>query len=374
MPTIATPQLWAVSFGILALLLLIDFIVTRKPHEVSIREATGWSIFYIALPTLFGVWVWWQHGSETAVPFYTGYLVEKALSIDNLFVFMLVLSQFAVPKELQQRVLLFGILGALVLRGLFIAAGAVFLSRFEWLFLVMAVVLVIAGVKLLKDAVSGAQEDMKVEDLMITRMVRRVMAVSSDHNSTKWLTVENGKRALTPFALVVIVVFAVDIVFAVDSVPAVYGITEDPYLVFATNAFALLGLRALYFVLDTLLSKLHHLNYGLAVILAFIGAKLALHWAHLTWPSVPEVPTMVSLIVILCTLSLVTITSICTKPGAKGPGQDDEESGRGGPAPAQSAVEDPGGKETGTTAPLGQVAAHAIDATSVTHSTQPRRA
>ncbi len=312
--TIATPTLWAVTIGAVLLLLAIDFVATRKPHEVSMREAIAWSAFYIALPLAFGVYVWTQHGSERGVEYYTGYLVEKTLSVDNLFVFMLLLSAFAVPKVLQQRVLLYGVIGALVLRGLFIALGAAALSAFDWVFLVFGLVLVATGAKLLRDALKHDDHKVDVAEMRIVRLVRRLMPVTETYEGTKLTTrVQIGtvsKRALTPFALVVVAVFATDVVFAIDSVPAVYGITGDPYLVFATNAFALLGLRALYFVLQGALAKLVHLNYGLAAILGFIGVKLALHWAHLQWPSVPEIPTLASLAVIIGILALTVTTSL----------------------------------------------------------------
>ncbi len=312
--TIATPTLWAVTIGAVLVLLAVDVVATRKPHEVSMREAIAWSSFYVALPLAFGIYVWTQHGSDRGVEYYTGYLVEKTLSVDNLFVFMLLLAAFAVPAVLQQRVLLYGIVGALVLRGIFIAVGAAALSAFDWVFLVFGLVLVATGAKLLRDAMTHSDHEVVVAEMRIVRLVRRLMPVTETYEGTKLTTrVQVGtatKRALTPFALVVIAVFATDVVFAVDSVPAVCGITGDPYLVFATNAFALLGLRALYFVLQGALAKLVHLNYGLAAILGFIGVKLALHWAHLQWASVPDIPTLASLAVIIGILALTVTTSL----------------------------------------------------------------
>jgi tellurite resistance protein TerC len=308
--TIGTPALWAAVLGAVVVLVAVDFLLTRRPHEVSMKEALGWSAFYIALPLAFGGYVLAQHGSERGVEYLTGYLVEKSLSVDNLFVFMLLLGAFAVPRELQQRVLLYGIVGALVLRGVFIALGAAALSAFDWMFLLFGLVLVATAVKILKDALAGHEKEIDVDQLRSTRFVRRFLPVTPDYDGPRMLSRFEGRRALTPLALVVVAVFATDIVFAVDSVPAVYGITGDPFLVFATNAFALLGLRALYFVLEGALSKLSHLGFGLAVILAFIGAKLALHWAHLQWPSVPEIPTLWSLVVIVGVLAVTTVTSL----------------------------------------------------------------
>ena len=309
--TIGTPTLWAVTIGAVVVLLVVDFIVTRRPHAVTMREAVAWSAFYVALPLVFGAWVWAQHGSGIGVEYYTGYLVEKTLSVDNLFVFMLLLSAFAVPVALQQRVLLYGIVGALVLRAIFIALGAAALAAFDWAFLVFGLVLLVTGAKLLRDAVSGHDHEEKdVASMRVVRLLRRLMPVAEEYDGPRMLTRLDGRRALTPFALVVVAVFATDLVFAIDSVPAVYGITGDPYLVFATNAFALLGLRALYFVLQGALSKLVHLSYGLAAILGFIGVKLVLHWAHLAWPSVPEIPTLASLGVIVGVLAITTATSL----------------------------------------------------------------
>ncbi|MFJ4100140.1 TerC/Alx family metal homeostasis membrane protein [Amycolatopsis japonica] len=311
--TVGSPALWAISIAVLLALLVADFAVTRRPHEVSMREAAGWSAFYLALPVVFGLWLWLEFGGGQALEFMTGFVVEKSLSVDNLFVFMLLLAAFAVPSEVQQRVLLYGIVGALVLRGVFIAAGAAMLSAGTWAFLVFGVVLFASAVKILREAMSGGQSEMDLSQLRSVRLLRKLMPVTDDYRGTRLTVREHGRRALTPLAVVVVAVFATDVVFAVDSVPAVYGITEDPYLVFATNAFALMGLRALYFVLHSALAKLVHLNHGLAIILAFIGVKLVLHWAHGIWPSVPQVPTPASLGVIIAVLVTVSFTSLYTR-------------------------------------------------------------
>ncbi|MFV2103249.1 TerC/Alx family metal homeostasis membrane protein [Micromonospora sp. LOL_024] len=308
--SVGTPSLWAVTIlGVLALLVL-DFLFTRRPHEVSLREALGWSAFYIALPMIFGAWVWQRYGPDQGLDFYAGYLVEKSLSVDNLFVFMLLLAAFAVPSVLAQRVLLFGITGALVLRGIFIALGAAALQTLDFAFLIFALILLVTAAKLLRDAFTGHEQAVDINTMRSVRLLRRFMPVVHEYHGTKMTARVDGRRALTPLALVVVAVLATDVVFAVDSVPAVYGITEDPYLVFATNAFALLGLRALYFVLHAALSRLVHLTYGLAIILAFIGVKLGLHWAHGIWEGVPLIPTEISLLVIVVVLAAVTFTSL----------------------------------------------------------------
>jgi tellurite resistance protein TerC len=308
--SIGSPLLWAVTIVVLLVLLALDFAVTRRPHEVPMQEAAAWTVFYLALPVVFGLFVWWAYGGTPSVEFFTGYVVEKSLSVDNLFVFMLLLASFAVPAALAQRVLLYGIVGALVLRGIFIAAGAAVISSGAWAFLLFGAVLLVTAVKVIRDAVRGADHNVDIDRMRSVRLLRRLMPVTPDYHGSKLTTRIDGRRALTPMALVVAAVFMTDIVFAVDSVPAVYGVTEDPYLVFATNAFALLGLRALYFVLRNVLARLRHLNYGLGLILAFIGVKLVLHWAHKVWESVPDVPTPLSLGFILVTLATVTVTGI----------------------------------------------------------------
>jgi TerC family integral membrane protein len=336
--SIGTPTLWAVTVGGVVALLALDFVITRKPHAVSLREATAWSLFYVALPLAFGAWVWATYSSQQGVEYLTGYLVEKSLSVDNLFVFMLLLTAFAVPEELRQRVLLYGIVGALVLRAVFIALGAAALQALDFTFLLFGVILLLTAVKIVRDHLKGADEHVDIESMRSVRLLRRVMPVTDEWHGPRLTVQQSGTRALTPFALVTVAVFATDIVFAVDSVPAVYGITDDPYLVFATNAFALLGLRALYFVLEGLLSRLVHLAYGLAVILAFIGVKLVLHWAHGEWSGVPEVPTLFSLGVIVVVLAVVTATSLYATRGSRreDDGQPFEEPAVGSD-PAESA-------------------------------------
>ena len=308
--SIGTPTLWALTLAAVVGLLALDFAITRKPHEVSMREAVGWSTFYVALPLAFAGWVWQAHGGDRGLEYLTGYLVEKSLSVDNLFVFLLLLTAFAVPAALQQRVLLYGIVGALVLRGIFIALGAAALANLSFAFLLFGAILLATAVKIYRDARSGHGGEVDIAEMRAVTLLRRVMPVSDQWSGPRMTVREGGVRTLTPFALVVFAVLATDVVFAVDSVPAVYGITSDPYLVFATNAFALLGLRALYFVLQGALSRLVHLGYGLAVILGFIGVKLVLHWAHGIWAWVPEIPTLLSLGVIVVVLTTVTLTSL----------------------------------------------------------------
>jgi tellurite resistance protein TerC len=321
-PPVGTPTLWVVTIGAVLALFALDFVLTRRPHEVSMKEAVGWSAFYIAIPVGFGVWIWNTYGDQRGLEYYTGYVVEKSLSVDNLFVFLLLLTAFAVPKELQQRVLLIGVAGALVLRGIFIALGAQLISSFSWAFLLFGAILLVTAVKVLRDALSHADQAIDIGSLRTVRLLRRFWPIVEEYHGARMTVRQGARRALTPMALVIVAILGTDIVFAIDSVPAVYGITGDPYLVFATNAFALLGLRALYFVLQGALGSLVHLGHGLAAILAFIGVKLVLHWAHGVWPGVPEIPTLLSLGVIVGILALVTATSLVAKRRAE---RDEEE-------------------------------------------------
>ena len=308
--SIASPTLWLITAAAVLALLAIDFVLTRRPHAVTMREAVGWSVFYVSLPLAFTLYVWGAHGGGNGLDYLTGYLVEKSLSVDNLFVYMVLLSAFAVPAELQQRVLLYGIAGALVLRTVFIVVGAAAIAASDEVFLLFGLILVWAAVKLLRDVRRGQSHAIDVARLRSVRALRRIVPVTEQYEGPQLFGRVGGRWAVTPFAVVVVAVLATDVVFAVDSVPAVYGITGDPYLVFVTNAFALLGLRALYFVLHGALGRLAYLDYGLAVVLGFVGVKLALHWAHGVWPAVPDIPTALSLAVILVILVVTVVASL----------------------------------------------------------------
>ncbi|GAA4692472.1 TerC family protein [Pseudonocardia yuanmonensis] len=307
---VGSPVLWATSLAVLLALLTADFLLTRRPHTVQLPEAVGWSVFYLALPGVFGLFLWGVHGGAPALEFATGFVVEKSLSVDNLFVFVLLLGAFAVPAELAQRVLLFGIVGALALRGVLIGLGAALVQAGTWAFLVFGAILFGTAAKLLRELLAKVDREPDVSTMRSVRLLRRLVPVTDGYRGSRLVVREQGRRALTPLSVVVVAVLATDVVFAVDSVPAVYGVTEDPYLVFATNAFALLGLRALYFVLSSVLGRLRYLNHGLVVILALIGVKLVLHWAHGVWPAVPEIPTPASLGLIVLILTVVTVASL----------------------------------------------------------------
>ena len=307
----APPLLWGVTIGAIVVLFVVDFLITRRPHEVSMKEAVGWSAFYVAIPLAFGVWIWQQYGGDRGLEYYTGYLVEKSLSVDNLFVFLLLLTAFAVPRELQQRVLLIGVAGALVLRGIFIALGAQLIASFSWAFLLFGAVLLVTAVKVRRDALSPDDHTVDIGSLRTVRLLRRFWPVTESYAGTRMTVRQAGRRALTPLALVVVAILGTDVVFAIDSVPAVYGITGDPYLVFATNAFALLGLRALYFVVEGALGLAAppRPRAGRDPRLHRRQARPALG-ATACGRAVPEVPTLASLGVIVGILALVTTTSL----------------------------------------------------------------
>ncbi len=299
---------WLLTLAGIGVLVAIDVRQSSRPHEVGFREALAWSAAYVAAAVLFGLGLMAFAGTGPGTEFFTGYLMEKTLSVDNLFVFAVLLGQFAVPARYQQKVLLIGVLGALVLRAAFIAVGAAAVHRYAIMFLFFGLFLVYSGVKLFRS--HGQPPD--VGRSRAVRLARRVLPVTDRFDGGRLLTRVAGRRAVTPLFLVAVAVLAVDIVFAMDSIPAIFGITSNAYLVFTANAFALLGLRALYFLLTGLLDRLVHLHYGLATLLGFIGVKLMLHYLHTVWPAVPEIPLGLSLAVIVTVLTTVTLTSLVT--------------------------------------------------------------
>lgn len=299
---------WAATLGGLALLLIIDLVVVdRKPHEVTTGEAAKWVSFYVACALLFGVGVWIFGDAHFAIEYYTGYLTEYSLSVDNLFIFMVIMSSFAVPSIHQHRVLLIGIVLALIMRGIFIAVGAWFIANFVWIFFVF-------GAFLLWTAYGMVRKKDEEEDAenAVVRFVRKVFPVTDDYHGVKSTVKIDGKRWLTPMFVVIVAIGSADLLFAVDSIPAIFGITQDPFLVFAANAFALMGLRQLYFLIGGLASKLIYLSYGLAVILAFIGVKLIVHAMH-EYHLVPEwldITNWMSLGFIVVVLAVTTWASL----------------------------------------------------------------
>ncbi|NNH69994.1 TerC/Alx family metal homeostasis membrane protein [Nocardia uniformis] len=299
---------WAVTIGLILALLAVDLIAAAvKPHRVGFREATAWSVFYIAVAIAFGAWFTARYGSGFGAEYFAGYVVEKSLSIDNLFVFVIIMTTFAVPEEHQHKVLTFGIVLALGMRAMFIALGATLLALFSFMFLLFGLLLIFTAVQLFRHR----DEDPDIDDNVMVKAARRLLPVTDDYVGGKLVTRVDGRRMVTPLFVVLIAIGSIDLLFALDSIPAVFGVTKEPYIVFVANAFALLGLRALYFLVKGLLDRLVYLSAGLAVILAFIGVKLILHWAHVDIDTrVPEISTAFSLGVIIVVLVVVTVASL----------------------------------------------------------------
>ncbi|OIK23195.1 TerC family protein [Streptomyces malaysiense] len=302
--------LWVLTVVGLAALIGIDFLVGRKPHEVSVKEAGVWTLVWIALAGLFGLGLLLFGGGQPAGEFFAGYITEKSLSVDNLFIFVLIMAKFAVPALYQQRVLLVGVLIALVLRAVFIAAGAAIVTSFSWVFYLFGAFLIWTAWKLVQEARADDEGEEEFEENRLLKAAERRFGVADRYHGTKLWIRRNGKRIMTPMLVVMLAIGTTDILFALDSIPAIFGLTQDPYIVFTANAFALMGLRQLYFVLGGLLEKLVHLSYGLSVILGFIGVKLVLHALHESGVPVPEISTPVSLGVICVVLVVTTVTSL----------------------------------------------------------------
>lgn len=303
-------NLWVLTILGLAALIAVDFFIGgRKPHEVSLKEAGIWTGVWMALAVLFGLGLLVFGGGAPAGEFFAGFITEKSLSVDNLFVFVLIMSKFAVPAVYQQRVLLVGVLIALVLRAGFIGAGAAIIANFSWVFYLFGAFLIWTAWKLIQEA-RGGQEDEEFEENRFLKAVERRFPSTDQYHGTKLFVVENGRRLMTPMLIVMLAIGTTDVLFALDSIPAIFGLTQDPYIVFTANAFALMGLRQLYFLIGGLLKKLVHLSYGLSLILGFIGVKLVLHALHESGVPVPEISIPVSLGVICAVLAVTTVTSL----------------------------------------------------------------
>jgi tellurite resistance protein TerC len=301
---------WGLTLIVLTALIVADLIVvdSGKPREFTLRQAGAWVSFYVTLAVLFGVGVFLVAGAKFAGEFYAGYLTEYSLSVDNLFVFYVIMARFAVPKVHQHRVLLIGIVIALIMRGLFIAVGAAAISRFEWVFFIFGGFLIWTAIGLLR---SGDLGDEEFKENAFLRWSRRVLPSTKEYDGAHIITRRDGRRLFTPLLIVMIAIGSTDLLFALDSIPAVFGLTREPYLVFTVNAFALMGLRQLYFLLGGLVERLVYLSKGLSFVLAFIGVKLvleAMHTYHVSWA--PEIPIWLSLAVIAGTMTVTTIASL----------------------------------------------------------------
>ncbi|MFJ8193905.1 TerC family protein [Streptomyces sp. NPDC096094] len=315
-------SVWLLTVAALCVLVGADFFIGRKPHDVSIREAGIWTAVWVVLACLFGVGLLVVAGGGPAGEFFAGYITEKSLSVDNLFVFVLIMAKFAVPSQYQQRVLMVGVIVALVLRAAFIAAGAAIISAFSWVFYIFGAFLIWTAWKLIQDARKGGHDEEYEENKLLKSIERRFGVADRYHGTKLWIE-ENGKRVMTPMLVVMLAIGSTDVLFALDSIPAIYGLTQDPYIVFTANAFALMGLRQLYFLIGGLLKRLVHLSYGLSVILGFIGVKLILHALHESGVHVPEIGIPFSLGFIVIVLAVTTATSLWA---ARRQGQ-----GQGGP-------------------------------------------
>jgi len=298
--SIGTPAMWVGFFVFVLALLAIDLgVFHRKAHEVTMKEAAGWSVVWVSLAALFNVGVYFLFGPDRALEFATGFLIEKALAVDNIFVFVILFSYFAVPAVLQHRVLFWGIVGALVMRAGFILAGGAFLQRYHFAIYVFGAILVLTGVKLLwqKD------EEADMSKSFFVRALRKIFPVTDGYRGESFVVKEKGKWLVTPLMLALLTVELTDVVFAVDSIPAIFAVTRDPFIVFTSNIFAILGLRSLYFLLSGVVKKFHYLKTGLAFILVFVGAKMALTDLY-------KVPVVASLGVIAAILAASIVASM----------------------------------------------------------------
>jgi tellurite resistance protein TerC len=315
-----SPLIWGITIAVIVALLAFDyFFHIRKAHVPSLREAAIWSALYVGIAVVFGILVLIFGGTAMGSEYFAGYITEKALSVDNLFVFLIIIASFKVPREDQQKVLLFGIVFSLIARTGFIFLGAALINSFAWVFYAFGLILIITAGNLLKPSHGGDEADN-----FIIRMARRFFHTTDYYDGDKLFTIQNGKRALTPMLLVMVAIGGTDILFALDSIPAIFGLTQNVYIVFTATAFSLMGLRQLYFLIDGLLDRLIYLSYGLAAILAFIGVKLILHALHENnlpfindGNPVPviEISTGLSLTVIIGVLVVTVLASLLSKAG-----------------------------------------------------------
>lgn len=318
---------WALTIVGLCGLIAADFLIGRRPHEVSAKEAGVWTLVWTGLAVLFGLGVLVFSGARGAGEFFAGFITEKSLSVDNLFVFVLIMAKFSVPSRYQQRVLLVGVLIALVLRAVFIAAGAAVISAFSWVFYLFGAFLVYTAFELVREARSG-ERSAEYEQNRLLRTLERRFGVADRYHGTALFVRRRGRRVMTPMLVVMLAIGSTDMLFALDSIPAIFGLTQDPYIVFAANAFALMGLRQLYFLIGGLLKRLVHLSYGLSLILGFIGVKLVLHALHESGVHVPEIGLPVSLGFIVLVLTVTTLTSLrASRKRVAGPAADEVHRG-----------------------------------------------
>ncbi len=314
MASVAPLWLWFVFIAFVLIALFVDFVVLKKQgaHAVSVKEALNWSLVWVGLSLVFNALFWWavkdttgstEVANEKALEFLTGYLIEKSLSVDNIFVFLMIFTYFAVPSNFQKRVLMIGIIGAIVLRTVMILVGGWLLAQFHWILYVFGGFLILTGVKMW----FGAGGEDSLDDNPALKLLRKVLPVSKEYDGEKFWTVENGVKIATPLLMVVALVAMTDVIFAVDSIPAIFAITKDPFIVLTSNVFAILGLRAMFFLLQAAASRFHLLNYGLAIILVFIGTKMMIIDLY-------KIPVAVSLGVVMGILAITMLWSAKTAP------------------------------------------------------------
>ena len=316
MDTIAPLWLWVFFVASVLVALFVDFVLLRKQgaHTVSVKQALNWSLVWVGLSLAFNALFWWavqqDHGTavanQRAMEFMTGYLIEKSLAVDNIFVFLMIFTYFAVPADYQKRVLMIGIIGAIVLRTVMILVGSWLITQFHWVLYLFGAFLLLTGLKMWWAA--GQEPDLESNPAL--KLLRRVLPVSPSFDGEKFFTVQNGQRIATPLLLVIALVGLTDVIFAVDSIPAIFAITTDPFIVLTSNIFAILGLRAMYFLLAAMASKFHLLSYGLAVVLVFIGGKMLLI-------DVVKIPVLLSLGVVVAILAITMVWSLKTAPRLK---------------------------------------------------------
>jgi len=338
--SVASPTVWIITLVVTVGVLLVDLlIIGRRPHEPTMAEVSRHLAFFIALAVLFGVALWLFAEPHALSPspgpeFFAGWLTEYSLSIDNLFIFIIIMSKFGVPRQYQQTALMIGIVLALVMRAIFIVVGAAAINQFSWVFYIFGLFLLYTAWKLAKE---GGEDEDDYEENRLVRFAEKHLPATTEWHGTKLFSKENGKRLITPMFFVVLTLGTTDLLFALDSIPAIYGLTRDPYLVFTANVFALMGLRQLYFLIGGLLQRLIYLSYGLAILLGFIGVKLILHamhdnelpfingGEHISWA--PDIPIWLSLVIIVGTLGVTAVASLVVSSRMS----DEETDARTGP-------------------------------------------
>nr|WP_255430257.1 TerC family protein [Streptomonospora sp. PA3] len=319
---------WLATIGAMIAMLAVDLVIVDRPwskksgpREFGMKQAAWWAVFYIGIAIVFGFGLWFVVGPGIAGEYFAGFLTEKSLSVDNLFVFYLIMSAFAVPKKYQHEVLLVGIVIALVMRGIFIAVGAQMINAFSEVFYAFGALLIYTAAKIVHDHLKGSDEDKDFTDTFAARMVRKFYPVTEDYHGARMTVKLDGRRHVTPMLMVIVAIGVTDLMFAVDSIPAIFGLTQEPYLVFTANAFALLGLRQLYFLLAGLMDRLAYISWGLAVIMVFIGVKMILHALHENHVPVPEIGTWTSLGVIVGVMTVTVVASLMRSRGKVGEGE-----------------------------------------------------